>query len=97
MALDAIKRHNGDVEICRYGCDALHSILECNHSTQEYACEKGCINTLLDVLKDHADNKIACALVMRVFKTIFASSDLLFKYCTEEVVNAILDYSGNPK
>ena len=97
MALDVIKRHNGDVEICKYGYDALHKILECNHSTQEYACEKGCINALLDVLKDHADNESSCVLVMRVLGEIFSSPDLRSKYCTEEVMNAIRGCSEKHK
>lgn len=75
--------------ICGYGCGALKSILEANHSIQEYACENGCIDILLIILKIYANHKAICGAATEALGIILSSKELRSEYCTEEVLDTV--------
>lgn len=89
--LEIMIKHIKNESICGYGCGALKNILEANQATQNYACEKGCVNIILGILKVYRNHLYVCEEGVGTLGIALSSQSTHSRFYKEEVRRVVQD------
>lgn len=87
--IKGISGYLNNAQSCKAFCAMIYFVLEEDFLAQKTACEKGCIKTILKILRTHINNKDVCESCCMVLEAIFSTQELYCRFCVEEVLTAI--------
>ena len=93
----AINTHINYAGVCYCGCCVLWNISDANVSLQKEVCEKGGLEVLLKVLKEHTNNENSSSSCCAAIGTVLSSPEAHSKYCTPDVIKAVEECYGKHK
>ena len=90
IVLEVLDRYGAIPNVSLYGCIVISSISEADYSAQKEVCERGGVDTLLDILMLHSgSSKEACEICCWTLCVILSSQNTHSRFCTDDVLDAV--------
>ena len=90
IVLEVLKRYGVNPNVSLYGCFAISNISEADYSAQKEVCERGGVDTLLDILMLHSgSSKEVCEICCWTLSVILSSQNTHSRFCTDDVLDPV--------
>ena len=90
IVLEVLDRYGAIPNVSLYGCIVISSISEADYSAQKEVCERGGVDTLLDILMLHSgSSKEACEICCWTLCVILSSQNTHSRFCTDDVLDPV--------